>query len=142
MLWYKAWLETRARFLLCLVGITALCAYNVFRMDYKLSSPANVAYYYATLHFTNSQLATMWLLAVNFIAMGGLLREKAVGAASFTLALPFSRAHLMGVRIAVSLVEAESLLIIPWIAMFVVQSPFQKDSNRPVLSPRKFKSKN
>lgn len=131
MLWYKAWLETRLRFLICLAGITGLCSYNVFQMDYRLPSPVNLAYYYATLHFTNSRLAIIWLLAINFITMGGLLREKAVGAASFTLALPFSRARLTGVRIAVSVTEAAALLVIPWIAMFVVDGTVGKAHSIP-----------
>ncbi len=86
MLWYKAWLETRVRFLIVLLGIIALCSWNVYRME-GVTSPANPGYYYSVLHDSNSKLAMLWLLAVNFTTMGGLLREKAVGAASFTLAL-------------------------------------------------------
>ena len=29
MLWYKAWLETRTRFLIALLGILCLCSYSV-----------------------------------------------------------------------------------------------------------------
>jgi len=122
MLWSKAWLETRVRFLICLIGITALCGYNVFRMDTGLTSPVNLGYYYSVLHSSHSQLVMMWILAVNFVTMGGLLREKAVGAASFSLALPFSRLHLMCVRISVSLVQSIALIVIPWTAMFLMGS--------------------
>ena len=91
-----------------------------------VTSPAHLGYYYGVLHDSNSKLAMLWLLAVNFTTMGGLLREKAVGAASFTLALPFSRARLMGVRIIVSLVESAALIVITWIVMFAVGCLFGK----------------
>ena len=126
MLWYKAWLETRLRFLICVIGITAICVYNVIRMDSGLTSAVNLAYYYSVLHNATTQLTVVWLLAVNFTTMGGLLREKAVGAASFTLALPFSRAHLAGVRFAVGLAEALAMLAIPWAAIFLTGSVFGK----------------
>ncbi len=120
MLWYKAWLETRIRFLICLIGITVLSGYNVFRMNHGVTSQVNLAYYYSVLHNSGSQVALMSLVAVNFITLGGLVREKAVGAASFTLALPFSRLHLMAVRIAVSLLETLGVMIIPWVVMYLV----------------------
>jgi hypothetical protein len=125
MLWYKAWLETRARFLICFVGMVALCGWNVYRME-DIATSVNLAYYYSVLHGGHTQLAMMWLLAVNFTTMGGLLREKAVGAASFTLALPVSRARMMGVRVAVSLVQSAALIVIPWIVMFAIGSLFGK----------------
>ena len=33
MLWYKAWLETRSRFLISLVGMVALCSVFVLHGD-------------------------------------------------------------------------------------------------------------
>ena len=33
MLWYKAWLETRSRFLISLIGMVALCSVLVFHGD-------------------------------------------------------------------------------------------------------------
>ena len=122
MLWYKAWLETRLRFLICLVFITGFCSWQVFRMDHGLTSPVNDRYYNRVLHTADSQIALWWLAAVSVLTMGGLLREKAVGAASFTLALPYSRTHLTGVRMAVSLMQAIALIVIPWIAVFVTGS--------------------
>jgi hypothetical protein len=36
MLWYKAWQESRARFIFCLVGLQALIVYMVLAHDYVL----------------------------------------------------------------------------------------------------------
>ena len=126
MLWFRAWMETRARFLISLLGIVALCSYSVFHGDREALSYTKIDYYYAVLHFGHSLLATMWVVAVTLLTMGGLLREKAVGTSSFTLALPVSRGRLMGVRIAVGMIQAMVLVMVPWSAMFLIGGFFGK----------------
>ena len=124
MLWYKAWLETRVRFLICLGGITALCAWNVYQTDREITTIVSDAFYSSVLHARHELLVLMWVLAVNLIMMGGLLREKATGAASFTLALPVGRARMAGVRIAVGLIQMLVLIALPWIGMYLAGSAF------------------
>src|SRR5580698_6821539 len=99
MLWYKVWLETRARFLISLAGITALCAYRVYDLAHGADAGAQISYYYFVLHSGQQLLQLMWLVAITLLMMGGLLQEKANGTAAFTLALPVSRTRLMNVRI-------------------------------------------
>src|SRR5580704_2949555 len=113
MLWYKAWLETRSRFLIALVGSVALCSRLVV-IFLRTGAPSQLS---QVLHATHETLAAVWLLEVTLMMMGGLLREKAVGSSSFTLSLPVSRLRLMSVRIAMGLAEAILLAILPWIAM-------------------------
>ncbi|HEY1526048.1 MAG TPA: hypothetical protein VGH51_07405 [Candidatus Angelobacter sp.] len=113
MLWYKAWLETRSRFLIALVGSVVLCSRLVV-VFLRKGAPTQLS---QVLHATHETLAAVWLLAVTLIMMGGLLREKAAGSSSFTLSLPVSRLRLMSVRIAMGLAEAILLAILPWIAM-------------------------
>ena len=117
MLWYKAWLETRSRFLVSLCGMVLLPSYWVFHED-GLIHQTN--WDYRTLHIGHSMLSAMWVLAVMLLMMGGLLREKAAGTSSFTLALPVSRARLMCVRILCGLAQAMALAVIPWGAMLIV----------------------
>jgi ABC-2 type transport system permease protein len=113
MLWYKAWLETRSRFLIALVGSVALCSRLVV-IFLRNGTPNQMG---QVLHATHETLAAVWLLAVTLTMMGGLLRERAVGSSSFTLSLPVSRLRLMSVRIGIGLAEAVMLAILPWIAM-------------------------
>lgn len=120
MLLYKAWLETRARFLISLVGITAICCWFVFHEDRQALSYSKMSYYYTVLFIGHQFFVGVWVLAVTLLAMGGLVREKAVGASSFTLALPVSRVRLMRVRIGMVLGEALMLGLIPWTVMFLV----------------------
>jgi ABC-2 type transport system permease protein len=115
MLWYKAWLETRSRFLIALVGSVALCSRLVVVFLSK-GAPNQLS---QVLHATHETLAAVWLLAVTLIMMGGLLRERAAGSSSFTLSLPVSRLRLASVRIAMGLMEGILLAILPWIAMLL-----------------------
>ncbi|HWF11033.1 MAG TPA: hypothetical protein VG297_21340 [Bryobacteraceae bacterium] len=120
MLWYKVWLESRTRFLISLLGITALC---VLRVYYGMrGAPAwslsGVAYYYFVLRSGQQLLQLAWVVAVTLLMMGGLLQEKTNGSAPFTLALPVSRARLMSVRISAGLIEAALLIAVPWAAMY------------------------
>ncbi len=122
MLWYKAWMETRSRFLISLIGMVVLCAGFVFHVDRDAIYDVKADYYYYVLFAGNSMLVMMWLLAVTLTMMGGLLREKATGASAFTLALPVSRTRLTTVRICTGFAQAVALAIIPWITMFSVGS--------------------
>jgi ABC-2 type transport system permease protein len=126
MLWYKAWLETRSRFLICLLGMVALCSASVLYGDRNVAYEVGSDYYNFVLFEGHQLLVLMWTLATTLIMMGGLLREKANGSSSFTLALPVSRRRLMVVRICIGLSQAFVLAIVPWVAMFSVSSVFGK----------------
>jgi len=128
MLWYKAWMETRSRFLISLTGMVVLCAGFVFHLDRVAILNVKDDYYYYVLFVGNSMLVVMWLLAVTLTMMGGLLREKAAGTSAFTLALPVSRARLATVRICTGLAQAFALAIIPWLTMLSIGSIFGKAS--------------
>jgi ABC-2 type transport system permease protein len=73
------------------------------------------------LLFVNQQfLVIMWVLAVVLLGMGGIVREKAVGTSSLTLALPVTRRRLLGVRVGMGVLEATVLGVVPWVAVFLV----------------------
>jgi len=120
MLWYKAWMETRVRFLFSLCGMVAIPSYYVYYEAQGVKQFAQLDWYYRSLHTGHGLIAAMWVAAVIFLMMGGLLREKAVGASSFTLALPVSRTGLMRVRILCGVCQAMTLAVVPWMAMFLV----------------------
>lgn len=120
MLWYKAWLETRSRFLISLLGIVALPCYLVFEENGDANPHTPIDWYFHVLHNGHGLIVIMWLAAVILLMMGGILREKANGTASFTLALPVSRAHIMLVRILSGFGQAMTLVVVPWCAMYVV----------------------
>ena len=122
MLWYKAWLETRTRFLIALIGITVLAGIFIWRQDRDALPTSGMPYYYFVLAGGHRILAMLWSIAIMFVMMGGLVREKVVGASLFTLALPVSRARLMWTRIVFGLVQSAILGLVPWTAMFLIAS--------------------
>jgi len=121
MLWYKAWLETRARFLAALGAILLLSSFQVLRGNGEADRHLlSLSWHYEVLHRAHSSLAMLWVLAVSLLMMGGLIREMAVGASDFTLALPVSRAQLMRVRIGMGFLQAITLAVAAWIVMFLL----------------------
>jgi len=97
MLWHKAWLESRTRLLLGVTMMIAVCAYSVH---------AHRSAYQGIVR--NAFMVLCFQLGV-----GGLLRERAVGTAPFTLALPVSRVRLMATRAAVGWLELVVLAVVP-----------------------------
>ena len=120
MLLYKAWLETRVRFLaaaaiLGVLGIsTALRARPTIagwesfhggeRMPYAL---------YVWLSLSHGYLMFYWIICAVLLGLGGLVREGALGTAGFTLSLPVSRSSLVVTRALVGGAEAFVLALIP-----------------------------
>jgi len=119
VLWYKAWLETRARFLTCLAAMVIFCAVFVhhaqgfIRPDWKND-------HHNLMFATHQFVCLMWIMAVVLLGMGGLLREKSLGTSSLTLAFPISRAHWMGVRVGMGVLESIALGVVPWVVIFLV----------------------
>ena len=98
MLWYKAWLETRSRFLTCLATLTIFCTVFVHHAQGLLRSEWS-ADFSRLLFVTQQFVVIIWVLAVVLLGMGGIVREKASGTSLITLSLPVSRARLLGVRV-------------------------------------------
>lgn len=121
MLWYKAWLETRSRFLTCLATLTIFCAVFVHHAQ-GLLRPEWTTDYNRLLFVTQQFVVIMWILAVVLLGMGGIVREKAIGTSSLTLSLPVSRARLLGIRAGMGVLEAITLSVVPWVAIFLVSS--------------------
>jgi ABC-2 type transport system permease protein len=126
MLWYKAWLETRWRFLLCLGGLVFCCGFFVLAEGTgdnfkRLPSWAFTPREARELLFRAHQgLVALFPIAAILLGMGGILREKATGVASFTLGLPISRTRLMLSRIGMGTLQTLILSFAPWIAMLAV----------------------
>jgi ABC-2 type transport system permease protein len=133
VLWYKAWLETRSRFLISLATLTIFSSVFVHHAIYiscmntlPCSEQFRRSEWKSEFHrllFINQQFAViMWILAVVLLGMGGILREKALGTSSLTLALPVSRTRILGVRVGVGILQAVVLGLVPWVAVFAVSS--------------------
>jgi len=141
MLWRKAWMETRWRFLIglavlfCSAGSSVLLYPQVMKLLPMVpaadpSSPivgqireaavlmrSYRGYIFA--QWFRQNLSQLWTIMAALLGSGGLLTQ---GAALFTLSLPISRAQLSGVRALVGLGELLALAVLPTLLV-------------PVLSP-------
>ncbi|HEV7859601.1 MAG TPA: ABC transporter permease subunit [Pyrinomonadaceae bacterium] len=136
MLWYKAWLETRFRFLIGAALVCALCAFFVLGNPFILGTwsehqqlhpaeaelpwilRATTDYPYFIWHFLFARLLQqLWVLFAVIIGLGGLSRESAQGTAGFILSLPLSRRRIVCVRAALGGIEVAVLGLIPAIAI-------------------------
>jgi ABC-2 type transport system permease protein len=133
MLWYKAWLETRSRFLVSLATLTIfssiffhhalyISCLNTLPCPEKITRSERVSEFHRLLFINQQYVVIMWILAVVLLGMGGMVREKALGTSSLTLTLPVSRARLMRVRVAMGVFQAIALGVVPWLAVLIISS--------------------
>jgi len=128
MLWYKAWLETRWRFIIPLIVMVCSTVGVVFTWPTTKNTLVPLAstvtqtgeigrqirealelsktypgYIFGQLWSQN--LRQMGTLFAALLGTGGLLAQTSGGGALFTLSLPASRNHILGVRAAIGFAE-------------------------------------
>jgi hypothetical protein len=140
MLWYKAWLETRWRFLIGLALLslsatgTVLTYPHVVRVIAQMPAPdlsgplgSRIAEAidlsrsyrgYVWGHAFRQNLSQMLLLFAVLLGTGGLLHQASGGGgALFTLSLPVTRERLGFVRAGTGLLELLALAFVPPLAL-------------------------
>lgn len=137
MLWRKAWLETRWRFVTGLVVLSVLATGNVFQylaverllpgLQFETSRNATPFegfvreaielqrdfrgfVFFTTFRQNLTQLGIVFAV---LLGCGGLLAEAKKGSVLFTLALPVTRRRLMNVRIVTGLVQCLAIAMVP-----------------------------
>lgn len=148
MLWQKAWLETRWRFISALLILTVLAGGNVY--DY-LATQQLLPRLNVTSETTPAAEATglagaireaidlqkdfrgfVWYQAFRqnltqmgvffavLLGCGGLLSESSKGSVLFTLSLPVTRKQLLGARTGIGLAQLLAIAIIPPLAISIL----------------------
>lgn len=133
MLWYKAWLETRWRFLAGLVLLMVSAAGIVLSQPYidrlldhvpqmggRIGEMLNQAIAlnrsyrgYVWSQWFAKNLPQLWTVLAVLLGTGSLLSETAQGSALFTLALPATRKRLVAIRVATGALESLALAVVP-----------------------------
>src|SRR6266853_1713450 len=124
MLWYKAWLESRVRFLASGAVLGAYCVSFVqqARHNFPPIMEPTVPYSgYIWRGVYNGIDTLAFVIVAVMLGLGGLQRERGLGSAGFTLALPATRLRLLMPRAAVALLEMTSLaaipvIVVPWLS--------------------------
>jgi ABC-2 type transport system permease protein len=149
MLWHKAWLETRWRFIIALLVLTVMAASNVF--DYLAAqrllptltattgTPAAEATGLADMireaieiqkdfrgfiwyQAFRQNLTQMGVFFAILLGCGGLLHESSKGSALFTLSLPVTRKQLLGARTGTGLAQLFAIAVVPPLAIPILAS--------------------
>jgi ABC-2 type transport system permease protein len=120
MIWRKAWLESRGRFLLMAVALTITVLVAILDAERQMARydripPMTFPRYVSIVY--GGQIQLVWVAACVLLGLGGLLREHAIGTAQYSLALPISRKRWMAVRAAIGITEAAILAFVPVIVI-------------------------
>jgi ABC-type transport system involved in multi-copper enzyme maturation permease subunit len=143
MLWHKAWLETRWRFVSAILILTLLAASSVFsyfansrllselpavvpraaestalgaaiREAIELQKEFRGFIWYRTFR---DNLTNMGVFFAILLGCGGLVSETAKGSALYTLSLPVTRKQLLGARTGTGLLQCLAIAMVPPLAI-------------------------
>ncbi len=147
MLWQKAWLETRWRFVTAMIVLTLGAGSIVFdylaterllpRVSVTSPSPAaestvlagairdaiEVQKDFRGFVWYQAFLQNITQMCVFFAVLlgcGGLLSESSKGSALFTLSLPVTRRQLLGARTSLGLAQVLAMSIIPPLSISIL----------------------
>lgn len=132
MLLNKYWLETKSRFFLAALFISAITLFFVLGQPWILAQwaedeilhpdletapwvvVAKKDYSFFVWRFLHNYLLQVtWVMFTMMLALGGLTNEHEKGSALFTLSLPVTRTSLFFQRTIVGFVEATALALLP-----------------------------
>jgi len=132
MLFYKAWRESRVRFVLAAAGFALFCIWFVFSSRRDFPPPGIPFLPYSAFvwgTFYGNRAPIVFSVFALLLGLGGLQRERAGGTTGFTLALPVSRLRLLAVRAVVGLLEMTIVALIPamtipWLSPLIVHHAY------------------
>lgn len=117
MLWYKAWRESRTRFVASALALAAICSTIVFfHRDVSIGMSDDEPLTYATYIWQiayKGYVRDLFVLIAIFLGLGGLTRERDHRTTGFTLALPVSRFALLATRTVVGCAQVLLLAAVP-----------------------------
>jgi len=130
MLFYKAWIESRTRFLLGTFAIVSLAAvFVLFNHDVRAIVVEDQVSYavYIWRGIFKGQLRDIFVILTLLLGLGGLERERSYGTAGHTLALPVSRWRLIITRGITGIIETTVMAfltagIVPILSPFIHES--------------------
>jgi hypothetical protein len=139
MLLYKAWIESRMRFVAGMAACVIVCAYYASSHGWLVTmwsqelvkDPKALEHYpwmplgiheygwYVWHYLFDNYLQQVWALFAALFAFGGLAREKKSGTSLFSLGLPVSRRQWLLSRLLVATAESALLGLFGVLVVFV-----------------------
>ena len=139
MLWYKAWRESRARFLAAAIALVVLAVAFILSARTTFPPPELPKLPYTAFVYGNiwNPGPRVFVFVALVLGLGGLRRERAHATSALTLALPVSRLQLTATRALVGLLELAVLALIPALVIPTL-SPLVVNQTYPLLHALKF----
>lgn len=117
---FKAWRESRGRFLISAALLATICVFGVFcraslmavfEPDERFVGDPYVGYIYLLIY--KGMARGLFTIMAMVVALGGLQRERLHRTAGFTLSLPVSRAWLVSAQALLGLTQVAVLSTLP-----------------------------
>lgn len=116
MIWAKTWTESRQRLLLASAAVILVAGWAILNADEamrRFDRKPPIAFTQYVWHVYAGRLQLVWTASAFFLGLGGLLRERALGTAHYTLSLPVTRREWVDARAAIGVAQAAALAMIP-----------------------------
>lgn len=115
MLWYKAWRESRLRFIVSAMTLATACVLIVEHWrSQQAQAQGSVTYLqYVWVWSYRGGVKNLFLFLTPLLGLGGILKEKAYGTFTFTLGLPVTRSQLVWTRAAMGFLQMGALALLP-----------------------------
>jgi len=126
---FKAWRESRGRFLISAALLAAICVFGVFCRgtlmkvivpEGRFGGDPYVGYIYALVYAGTAR--GLFTIMVMVLALGGLQRERLHQTLGFTLALPVSRTRLVSMQALLGLGQVAALSMLPLVLLTICSS--------------------
>lgn len=123
---FKAWRESRERFLISAALLATICVLGVFFRislmkvfvpDERFVGDPYIGYIYRLVYSGTAR--GLFAIVVMVLALGGLQRERLHRTVAFTLALPVSRARLVSAQALLGLGQIAVLSVLPLLFLTV-----------------------
>lgn len=121
----KVWRESRSRFLFILAALLVVSSASVFynaRAENLVIESKD--FHEAGERTITGPLFLFWGFSSMFLGLGGLLRERTVGTADYTLSLPVSRTRWFLYRSLIGALQSMAAALIPSLAIPVIAALF------------------
>ena len=123
MLAYKAWRESRTRFLLSAGALTWFSSLFIVSRPMVRAAASRPFIQFIDEAIYAGSLRNLFVIFVIVFGLGGLLQESSRGTVSFTLSLPVTRVCLVAARAAVGIAEVFALALVPTSTVLAI-APF------------------
>lgn len=131
---FKAWRESRVRFLVSTAVVALVCLGLLERGTEAVAAQAVRPPYVQLLNIAvlGTPIHTLAFVVLSMLlALGGLQRERAARTAAFTLALPITRGQVVLARAAMGLVQVAALAFLPVLLVPLASALLWQESYPP-----------